>query len=93
MNPTYEYRMLIFNDRLLGLIRSSPKAHAGALTGFADEFYARGLESSRMSRRLASVAFKKPPSVSSLFIVLTLTNDFVARVAMLHPRAARDIRI
>ena len=47
----------------------------------------------RMRRRLAWVALFKPPSVSSLLIVLTLTDDFRERVAMLHPSAARDIRI
>ena len=45
MNPNYEYRMLIFIGRLSGLIRFSPQAHAGAFTGFADEFYACGFES------------------------------------------------
>jgi len=45
MNPTYEYRMLIFIGRVSGLIPLSPQAHAGAFTWFADEFYARSFES------------------------------------------------
>ena len=45
MNPTYEYRMLIFIGRMSGSILLSPQAHAGAFTWFADEFYACGLES------------------------------------------------
>ena len=45
MNPTCVYRMLIFIERVSGLIPLSPQAHAGAFTWLADEFYACGFES------------------------------------------------
>ena len=45
MNPTYEYHILIFIERVWELIRFSPQAHAGSVTGLADEFYACGFES------------------------------------------------